>query len=186
VTGTHPVAAPFSCTAAYTRRSAPGIGRALTKRSSVVTVQIRLHGLDDARSISADHCPKPEDKLMAKYTQVASALAVGTAMALGMGTDADAGPNQQLSLSDAAPSEAQKKFSAWMDGERIRDKQKCYGVALAGENDCKAGAGTSCAGTSTVDFQGNAWTMVPKGTCDYIQTPAGQASTEQLDRNTPS
>lgn len=43
------------------------------------------------------------------------------------------------------------------------DKVKCYGVALAGENDCAAGPGTSCAGTSTVDYQGNAWTYVDGG-----------------------
>jgi uncharacterized membrane protein len=46
------------------------------------------------------------------------------------------------------------------------DTEKCFGVALKGKNDCKAGAGTSCAGTSKIDFQGNAWTMVPKGTCE--------------------
>ncbi len=44
-------------------------------------------------------------------------------------------------------------------------KEKCYGISLAGKNDCKAGAGTTCAGTSTVDYQGNAWTLVPKGDC---------------------
>ena len=49
--------------------------------------------------------------------------------------------------------------------------EKCYGVSLAGKNDCKAGAGTSCAGTSHVDFQGNAWKLVPVGTCTKIQTP---------------
>lgn len=43
--------------------------------------------------------------------------------------------------------------------------EKCYGVALKGKNDCKAGPGTSCAGTSTVDYQGNAWKNVAKGTC---------------------
>jgi len=46
------------------------------------------------------------------------------------------------------------------------DKDKCYGVALKGKNDCAAGAGTTCAGTSKKDFQGNAWSLVPKGTCD--------------------
>lgn len=44
-------------------------------------------------------------------------------------------------------------------------KEKCYGVALKGKNDCKAGPGTSCAGTSTVDYQGNAWKIVTAGTC---------------------
>ncbi len=46
------------------------------------------------------------------------------------------------------------------------ETDKCYGVALKGKNDCKAGAGTTCAGTSKVDYQGNAWSMVPKGTCE--------------------
>lgn len=55
-------------------------------------------------------------------------------------------------------------------------KEKCYGVALKGENDCKAGAGTTCAGTSTVDYQGNAWKLVPKGTCEKIATPKGNGS----------
>jgi len=45
-------------------------------------------------------------------------------------------------------------------------KEKCYGISLAGKNDCKAGAGTTCAGTSTVDYQGNAWTLVPEGECE--------------------
>ena len=44
-------------------------------------------------------------------------------------------------------------------------KERCYGVSLKGKNDCAAGPGTSCAGTSTVDYQGNAWKNVPKGTC---------------------
>jgi uncharacterized membrane protein len=44
-------------------------------------------------------------------------------------------------------------------------KEKCYGVALKAKNDCAAGPGTSCAGTSTVDYQGNAWKYVAKGEC---------------------
>ncbi|HEU4624483.1 MAG TPA: DUF2282 domain-containing protein [Steroidobacteraceae bacterium] len=54
--------------------------------------------------------------------------------------------------------------------------EKCYGVALAGKNDCKAGAGTSCAGTSKTDYQGDAWRYVPKGTCTTIKTPHGMGS----------
>jgi uncharacterized membrane protein len=46
------------------------------------------------------------------------------------------------------------------------DKDKCFGVALKGKNDCAAGPGTTCAGTSKVDHQANAWTLVPKGTCE--------------------
>jgi len=44
-------------------------------------------------------------------------------------------------------------------------KEKCYGISLAGQNDCAAGPGTTCAGSSTVDYQGNAWTLVPAGDC---------------------
>jgi uncharacterized membrane protein len=56
------------------------------------------------------------------------------------------------------------------------DMDKCYGVALKGDNDCAAGPGTTCAGTSKVDFQGNAWKYVAKGTCDKIPTPKGNGS----------
>ena len=67
------------------------------------------------------------------------------------------------------------------------DKEKCYGVSLAGQNDCAAGPGTTCAGTSTVDYQGNAWTLVPKGTCTTMELPEGrQGSLEALDRDLPS
>jgi uncharacterized membrane protein len=54
--------------------------------------------------------------------------------------------------------------------------QKCYGVALAGQNDCYAGPGTTCAGTSTVNYQGNAFKLVAKGTCTTISTPKGHGS----------
>ncbi len=54
--------------------------------------------------------------------------------------------------------------------------EKCYGVSLAGKNDCKAGAGTSCAGTSKLDYQGNAWKLVKAGTCMKTKTPKGVGS----------
>ncbi len=54
------------------------------------------------------------------------------------------------------------------------DEEKCFGVALAGENDCAAGPGTTCAGTSTVDYQGNAWSLVPAGTCETMALPDGR------------
>ena len=54
--------------------------------------------------------------------------------------------------------------------------EKCYGIALAGQNDCKAGIGTSCAGTSSLDYQDNAWKLVPSGTCVSIETPRGNGS----------
>ncbi len=53
-------------------------------------------------------------------------------------------------------------------------KEKCFGVALKGQNDCAAGPGTTCQGTSTVDFQGNSWKFVQGGTCTSIVLPNGK------------
>ncbi|MGH8780514.1 BufA1 family periplasmic bufferin-type metallophore [Paraburkholderia sp.] len=52
-------------------------------------------------------------------------------------------------------------------------KEMCFGVALKGQNDCAAGPGTTCQGTSSVDFQGNSWKFVQGGTCTSIQVPGG-------------
>lgn len=66
-------------------------------------------------------------------------------------------------------------------------KEKCYGVALKGKNDCAAGVGTTCAGTSKVDYQGNAWSLVPKGTCVEIKLPGDRkGSLEALKRDLPA
>jgi len=68
---------------------------------------------------------------------------------------------------------------------------KCYGISLAGQNDCAAGPGTTCAGTSTLDYQGNAWTLVEAGTCTDIELPAmadgteRMGSLEELERDLP-
>jgi len=59
-------------------------------------------------------------------------------------------------------------------------KDKCFGVALAGKNDCKTGAGTTCAATSKIDYQGNAWSLVPKGTCDKTASPTSPTGFGQL------
>ena len=70
--------------------------------------------------------------------------------------------------------------------------ESAIGVSLAGENDCAAGPGTTCAGTSKVDYQGNAWTLVPAGTCAEIELPemadgsARMGSLEALDRDLPA
>jgi len=76
-----------------------------------------------------------------------------------------------------------------------QEKVKCYGIAEAGKNDCKAGPGTTCAGTSTVDYQGNAWKLVPEGDCLKYGVAEDQAkyelpgdregSLEPLDRDIP-
>jgi uncharacterized membrane protein len=66
------------------------------------------------------------------------------------------------------------------------NQDKCFGVALKGKNDCKAGEGTTCAGTSKVDFQGNAWKLVPKGTCTTMEVPGGRkGSLMELARDVP-
>jgi uncharacterized membrane protein len=68
-----------------------------------------------------------------------------------------------------------------------QEMEKCYGVSLAGQNDCAAGPGTTCAGTSTVNYQGNAWTLVPAGTCTTMELPDGRmGSLEPLDRDLPA
>jgi uncharacterized membrane protein len=61
-------------------------------------------------------------------------------------------------------------------------KEKCYGVSLKGQNDCAAGAGTTCAATSKVDYQGNAWRLVDQGTCTTTQTPLGPGSLAPIKR----
>lgn len=70
--------------------------------------------------------------------------------------------------------------SAAQADDKMAGKEKCYGVALKGQNDCKAGAGTTCAGTSKVDYQDNAWKAVPKGTCTTMKTPHGMGSLEPM------
>ena len=72
-------------------------------------------------------------------------------------------------------------------GAHAQAKEKCYGVSLAGKNDCAAGPGTTCAGTSTVDYQGNAWTLVDAGTCAEFELPDDRmGSLEELDRDLPA
>ena len=66
------------------------------------------------------------------------------------------------------------------DKAKMADKEKCYGVAKAGKNDCAAGPGTTCAGTSKVDFQGNAWSLVAKGSCTSIKTAKGTGSLTEV------
>lgn len=86
------------------------------------------------------------------------------------------------SMATAAPlTEAEAK--AAMDA----GKEKCYGVVLKGQNDCAAGPGTTCQGTSTVDFQGNAWKFVRGGTCTTLELPGDRkGSPEPLTRDIPS
>jgi uncharacterized membrane protein len=78
---------------------------------------------------------------------------------------------------DSAPTPQQAKIRASNTAKVKSGKvEPCFGVALKGHNDCFAGAGTTCAGTSTTDYQGNAFKLVPKGTCTTISTPNGPGS----------
>ena len=85
----------------------------------------------------------------------AAALA-GAAMLAACGSG---GTQPAAEKGDAEPAAAEKVADA---------KEKCFGVALKGKNDCAAGPGTSCAGTSTVDYQGNAWKYVDAGSCEKM------------------
>lgn len=64
--------------------------------------------------------------------------------------------------------------------DKAAEKEKCFGVAMKGKNDCKAGAGTSCAGTSKIDYQGNSWSYVPKGTCEKTASSTSPTGKGQL------
>lgn len=94
---------------------------------------------------------------MTKTTKIAG-LTVAGAMAAALGL--------------VGPSAAQQKA----------EMEKCFGVSLKGQNDCAAGPGTTCAGTAKVDYQGNAWKLVPKGTCVSTDTPLGKGSLEPIKR----
>jgi uncharacterized membrane protein len=55
--------------------------------------------------------------------------------------------------------------------------EKCYGVAMKGQNDCAAGK-HNCAGHSTVDYDTASFKLVPKGTCVSMKTPTGMGMLE--------
>jgi uncharacterized membrane protein len=102
----------------------------------------------------------PEKSPVAAALLAALALAATTATA----AQAQEGQGSKDMKKGATPADAHGKM------------EKCYGVALAHKNGCMSGPGTSCAGTSKVDYQGDAWTLVKQGTCTSIQTPQGKGS----------
>jgi len=79
-------------------------------------------------------------------------------------------------LAQMSKADQEKKQKETAQAVQSGKFEKCYGVALKGQNDCYAGAGTTCAGTNTVDYQGNAFKLVAKGTCTTMQTPKGPGS----------
>ncbi len=115
-------------------------------------------------------------------SSLSKTLLVGSVMVIS--SQVSAGGNAQLTLADGATDTVKTAFASWQAGAEISGrKEKCYGIALAGQNDCKAGPGTSCQGTASNNFQGNAFTQTPKGVCASIVTPDGPASLEEIDRN---
>ncbi len=98
---------------------------------------------------------------MKKLTGIAGAL-IGAASLAACGGGAEA-PAEEAAGTEVAATDTT---------ETAGSKEKCYGISLAGKNDCAAGPGTSCAGTSTVDYQGNAWTYVAEGDCVKYGTDA--------------
>jgi uncharacterized membrane protein len=85
-----------------------------------------------------------------------------------------------LALGTALTVASAASYAASHGGAMKAETEKCYGVALKGKNDCKAGAGTTCAGTSKKDHQGNAWSMVPKGTCEKTLSKTSPTGKGQL------
>ena len=85
-----------------------------------------------------------------------------------------------LSIALAASLTSAVALAAVPASAQDADKEKCFGVALKGKNDCAAGAGTTCAGTSKVDYQGNAWKLVPKGTCEKTASKTSPTNFGQL------
>jgi uncharacterized membrane protein len=75
---------------------------------------------------------------------------------------------------------ASVSIAAPLAPEKMVGNEKCYGIALKGQNDCAAGAGTTCAGTSTTDYQGNAWKAVPAGTCTSMNVNGHKGMLEPM------
>ncbi|MFN3892470.1 MAG: DUF2282 domain-containing protein [Beijerinckiaceae bacterium] len=85
-----------------------------------------------------------------------------------------------LSLALAASLTSALAIAAAPASAQDAGKEKCFGVALKGQNDCAAGAGTTCAGTSKIDYQGNAWKLVPRGTCQKTASKTSPTGFGQL------
>ena len=104
------------------------------------------------------------NRMIASVVAGAFAVALGSTLASAM---SDADMKKMETMTDKQMQTMMKKKMA---GGKM---EKCFGVALKGANDCFAGAGTTCAGTSTTDYQGNAFKLVATGSCETMKTPAG-------------
>ena len=114
---------------------------------------------------------------MNQKTIVTSALFAAATMVAGCSDDTGSASGVADAAGEAAPS----------SGAKV----ECYGISKAGENDCAAGEGTSCAATSVVDWQGNAWTLVEEGACESISITTADGrqivgSLVPVDRDLPT
>ena len=110
--------------------------------------------------------------------RVMSVLVAGAfAAALGSAATISIGPASAAMMSKAEMMKMREMTKKEVASGKF---EKCFGVALKGHNDCYAGAGTTCAGTSTVDYQGNSFKLVPKGTCTAMTTPKGHGSLKPI------
>ncbi len=96
--------------------------------------------------------------------------------ALVIGALVTAGAVSAVAAKDYTPAQREKLKAEHTALVKAGKVEPCFGAALKGRNDCYAGAGTTCAGTSNVDYQGNAFKLVPTGTCTSIKTPKGPGS----------
>jgi uncharacterized membrane protein len=138
-------------------RLLPPDTRGLSTRLSIGISASRANGVGWDTARADGRLKPPKENLMSEKTITSLAIAGALASA--------------LSLVAATASVAQES-----------SKEKCYGVALKGQNDCAAGAGTTCAATSKVDYQGNAWKLVAKGSCTTTSTPFGAGSLTPIKR----
>jgi len=102
-------------------------------------------------------------------TRRTTMIAIAAALAAAVGS-------ASAPVANAASAEMEKMMKQAGEDIAAGKMEKCYGVALKGQNDCAAGAGTTCAGTSTSDYQGDAFKLVPAGTCATMETPKGKGS----------
>lgn len=121
------------------------------------------------------------------FATAAIALSMLTGCSQGGPTQQEGQQTAEVNAANAGMTEnmgemamGQEAMNATMAKLNTGTVEKCYRIALAGQNDCKAGPGTTCAGTSRVDYQGNAFKLVDKGTCAKIQTPKGMGSLEPI------
>src|SRR5258708_36450025 len=111
-----------------------------------------------------DRCAPPTGRRKPNLEKTMSARNVVSSLVL-----ASALTTALATIASAAP-----LTKAEGDAAVAAHKEKCFGVALQGQNDCAAGPGTTCQGTPTTDVQGNSWEVVQGGTCANIEVPGGQ------------